>query len=68
MTKKDYVKFAQMFKTKMDATQQALDSGAGERATGYSMAIYDIAGDMARIFADDNPLFDSDRFLKACGL
>jgi len=55
MTRKDYVKFAAMFKNQKayGVNAQAADS---------------IALRMAVILAEDNPNFDRDRFLTACGV
>jgi hypothetical protein len=35
---------------------------------GYARAIVDAANNMADIFEADNPRFDRDKFIKACGL
>jgi hypothetical protein len=34
----------------------------------HKAACVDIADEFAGVFADDNPKFDRDRFMKACGL
>ena len=61
MTKKDYVKIAGVF---IDSHQKLV-------ATGKSYALdvlSDLAQDLAVVFASDNPQFNQDRFLEACGL
>ena len=37
-------------------------------AETYSSTVGQLAKDFADLFAADNPLFDRDRFLSACGL
>ena len=66
MSKKDYIKFAQMIKARVELlplhhdNEFALFSRCNE--------IINIAVNLANIFQDDNPQFDRERFLKACGL
>ncbi len=64
MTKKDYVKFAEMVKYNRANTGTGMD----ETFAGYRVACNDFAYAMADIFKEDNPRFDRDRFLKACGI
>jgi hypothetical protein len=73
MSKQDYIKFAKMIKGQVNAVQ-SMRSGEIMNASnpifhdGYSVAIFNTAHNMADIFAEDNPNFDRDRFLKACGV
>ena len=58
MTKKDYIKFAAMFK-----------GMRSDCASYLAEEMVNIACDQtANIFAADNPNFDRARFLKACGV
>ena len=67
MTRKDYKLFAEMIRNlKNSENHDALDNGLG--LYGYNRAIEDMASELVKLFADDNSNFDSDRFLKACGL
>lgn len=61
MTRKDYVKIAQVFALHM---QVAIEIGAGDQQD----TIEDLAGDMAHMLYRDNPRFDRDKFLTACGV
>ena len=51
MTKRDYEKFAKMFGKKLANTL-------------FKQAIWEVIDDTCRIFAEDNPLFDKDRFIE----
>jgi hypothetical protein len=63
MTRKDYEAFAEVFR-KYTTEIQAL---AREGRHGYGGPhVLTIAGEVANIFAADNPRFDRERFLKAC--
>lgn len=72
MTKKDYIKFAAMIKARVDELHSEVKQV--NQLTDYSnlrgklSEVQHFAGEMANIFADDNDRFDSDRFLKACGV
>ena len=58
MTRKDYIKFAEMFK--------GMDKDCN---TFLAHAVNDeLAQRASNIFAADNPNFDRARFLKACGV
>jgi hypothetical protein len=59
MTRKDYVKFAEMVKT-MKAKLKLLSNAHD--------VLDDMAENMAIIFQDDNPNFNRARFLEACGV
>ena len=43
-----------------------IDSARAEH--GHEAGILDIAGELASYFKRDNPRFDQERFLEACGL
>ena len=58
MTKKDYVKFAEMLNTALILSIP----------TNADSTVKSIIYNTAFIFAADNPNFDRDRFLKACGV
>lgn len=63
MTKKDYIKFAQMLKREQPATLYSIDESDVTTVTWQC-----IVESTADIFAEDNPRFDRERFLRACGL
>jgi hypothetical protein len=58
MTRKDYVMLAAAIK---EAHAYAIDAA---RRLGVASAAHEVADAIAR----DNPRFDRDRFLKACGV
>ena len=61
MTRKDYVRFAAMFKS-VHVYYLSQDKPDGEKAVEW------IANKSADIFQADNPAFDRAKFLKACGV
>ena len=63
MTRKDYVRFAAMFKANNVCRLHDESLHAG-----YLKAIANICDRTADIFAADNANFDRDKFLKACGV
>jgi hypothetical protein len=68
MTRKDYVKFAAMLK---DQRQAAIDCNSLKPGADTMLKIGTLnttVFSMADIFAADNPNFDRDRFLQACGV
>lgn len=65
MTKKDYELIARVFKGELHAWDNAPDSKFKENAIEVIRALSQI---MAGYLATDNPRFDRDRFLEACGL
>lgn len=67
MSKKDYIKFANMVKALVNETKSPLTPNAA-RESEQLLYCSIFSNKMADIFAQDNPLFDRDRFLKACGL
>jgi len=64
VNKKDYCKFAEMVKYNRAFTGTDTD----EAFAGYRVACNDFAFAMADIFKADNPRFDQEKFLKACGI
>lgn len=56
MTKKDYIKIADVIRQNFDGTDLT------------ELVLPTLAMDLAVVFASDNPQFDQDRFLEACGL
>lgn len=64
MTKKDYIKIADVIK-KHRGTEPYLTDNENRL---ISLATEDIAQDLAVVFASDNDKFDQDKFLEACGL
>ena len=65
MTRQDYVKIAGVIK-KSQEFQHAHFSNI--ITMPICDALSDLAQDLAVIFQSDNPRFDQDRFLEACGL
>ena len=61
MTKKDYVKFANRIRSQIQDAEDECNDYARQSAIRT-------ANDAAGIFAADNPRFDRERFLKACGM
>ena len=61
MTRKDYVKLA-------SAVHQAHRDTDSDGSTVTPAAIASVAYKLAAILATDNPRFDRDRFLRACGV
>lgn len=61
MTRKDYVKIAQVFALHM---QVATEMGASDQQE----TIEDLASEMAYMLQRDNAQFDRDKFLTACGV
>ena len=58
MTKKDYIAIAQAI-----SSQKPAQGSSGAQFEQWG----DVANAIAGKLADDNPRFDRDRFLKACG-
>lgn len=65
MTKKDYEKFADMFGVYRRVAARIKTPGF---KSGFETATGNIIESVANIFAADNPSFDRERFLKACGV
>jgi hypothetical protein len=64
MTKKEYKKFAEMFKRE----KIELSKYADAISDSCQLELERIIGEVAYIFATDNPYFDRDKFFEACGL
>jgi hypothetical protein len=65
VTKKDYVRLAEIVSKRLDdAKGRGMRSGREEAVK----AITQFALDLCDLFVLDNPRFDKARFLKACGL
>lgn len=67
MTRKHYRETAEMIRSVVDDTPAHSDL-EGFIATGRMQATRSIARSLASMFAEDNPQFDRDKFLDACGL
>ena len=63
MTRKDYIKLAAAIRAQRDIQQSTEPRGKFYRA-----AIDAVAESIAAVLAADNPNFDRQRFLTACGL
>lgn len=61
MTRKDYVAIAEVI------NQHVIQADAHQDITGF-FAISGIAAGIATVMENDNPRFDRDKFLKACGI
>jgi hypothetical protein len=65
MTKKDYEKIAAAFAVlDNNPPERATDEYVRGRCIGRSDALYTLS----EVFRKDNPRFDQDKFLAACGL
>lgn len=64
MTKKDYEMIATAFVKQETATPDDADDYTKGLYLGRRDAIYTLS----EVFRKDNPRFDQDRFLRACGL
>lgn len=61
MTKKDYTRIATVIKKTLDGHQT-------HKKSVKFLVIWDFVNDLTVVFASDNPQFDQDKFLEACGL
>jgi len=70
MTNKDYKKFAEMISAEKSVILGMYERGVYniENASHRESQLKSITHGMIDIFASDNPNFDRERFLKACGL
>lgn len=64
MTKKDYVKIADVLRERLSVNPAHSKEGSGWYRKGIEL----VAGDLAIVLTLDNPRFDRARFYKACGL
>ena len=67
MGRKQYRETAEMIRSVVEDTPTHSDL-EGFIATGRMQATRSIARGLASMFAEDNPRFDRDKFLDACGL
>ena len=65
MTRKDYVAIAAVLRKRVDRLP---DQGTTLEQRVRLAEVLEIAYRIADVFQRDNPRFDEDRFLKACGL
>lgn len=65
MTRKPFEAVAAAIRTQMDNAAGLSNEACREAAAIAAVAI---ARDFARIAANDNPRFDAQRFLRACGI
>lgn len=65
MTRKHFEAVASAIRTQMDNAAGLYNEDCREAAT---IVVIAIARDFARIAANDNPRFDTRRFLSACGI
>jgi hypothetical protein len=68
MTRKDYVKFAKMFKEQMEILRFEVQRGRTIKSAGAHLILLELARETADIFAEDNPNFNRAKFLAACGM
>lgn len=62
-TRKHYIEVARVIHDRSISGLANLDAKESE---GYRHALLHVQGDLARMFAADNPRFDAERFNKAC--
>lgn len=67
MTKKDYIKVAEAFNNLFDSNIMDISTDSNFIA-GMARGIVDSAEAMADVFAADNPRFNRNLFLTACGM
>ena len=69
MTRKDYEAIATVFCGASDFLKESLENPTSPAfVAGYNSAIEAISQGLIYILEEDNPRFDSERFLRACGL
>jgi len=64
MSKQNYVNFAVMLKQEKDTLTNYVNPGSISAIEELER----IVGEIAYLFSLDNPLFDRERFFKACGM
>ena len=62
MTKKDYQIIADVIRAALTSSMVTLEALTAERAVEYT------ALDLADVFQSDNPQFNREKFLEACGI
>lgn len=65
MTRQNFEAVANAIEAKMDASDPNDESNF---FAGYARGIMDTAETLADVFVANNPRFDRERFLKACGV
>lgn len=69
MTKKDYELIASAFKKDVDFLNETIEKQVKNRTFKDALSnVRTMANTMATVLEVDNPKFDRDRFLKACGV
>lgn len=58
MTRKDYEAIARSVKNTMEVTKKSLPAHA---------AVYSVVQNLCEVFEQDNPRFNAERFIAACG-
>lgn len=66
MTRKDYVKFAEMIRGRHDEIVEVWYVKHSDIYIRKYEELNAMALQMSKIFAEDNPRFDRDRFIEAC--
>lgn len=66
MTRKDYVLIAEGIRAEVDTLNMERDGGLDR--TYHLIGASLVARRLAQSLQDDNPRFDYDRFIKACGV
>lgn len=67
MTRKDYEAIAHEFNAQMKALRVFLDHNSEDQlVTAQAVALEGMAGQLCRVFKQDNARFDAQRFMKAC--
>lgn len=66
MTKKDYIKMAEVFRDEKERLETNDSLSAGKQADCL-LELSIMVGKMAYMLQCDNPRFDRQRFLSACG-
>ena len=64
MDSKDYIKIAEILSNRRECYRGNRDNAI----TPPSEVLSDVAESLAIVFASDNPRFNQDKFLEACGL
>ena len=71
MTKKDYIKVAQMYKRQLDVINHELATDDNQKSLDFTsgkLFQWRVSVEsMARIFTDDNMRFNRNTFYNACG-
>lgn len=68
LSKKYYNQIAEIIKTNRQAEIDTFTENPNSHLPDVLQVLENVADDFASLFMDDNPNFDRDRFLKACGI